>query len=114
LLINNKKNDTQLKNEPIGPVKQPLSMLSSYNQIMEKDGTIVRRKCDIGKIYRSVNQTNSLFIEPNDILKQIEDGDYTEYCLFPHGETLDDIASSIFSASAATYQNMIKEHFYSI
>ena len=57
--------------------------LSRYNQVMEKDGTVVRKKLEYG-IYKSVNQTLSLFIEPNDVLKQLEPSEYDEYVLFPN------------------------------
>jgi hypothetical protein len=50
---------------------------------MEKDGSIVRKKLDYG-IYKSVNQTLSLFIEPHDVLKQLEPSEYDEYVLFPN------------------------------
>ena len=55
-----------------------------FNQIMEKDGTILRKKLDFG-IYRSINQTLSLFIEPQDVLKKVEADEYEEYSLFPNG-----------------------------
>jgi hypothetical protein len=57
--------------------------LSRYNQVMEKDGTVVRKKLEYG-IYKSVNHTLSLFIEPNDVLKQLEPSEYDEYVLFPN------------------------------
>jgi len=57
--------------------------LSRFNQVMEKDGSIVRKKLDYG-IYKSVNQTLSLFIEPHDVLKQLEPSEYDEYVLFPN------------------------------
>jgi len=55
-----------------------------FNQVMEKDGSILRKKLDYG-IYRSVNQTLSLFIEPQDVLKKVDDDEYEEYSLFPNG-----------------------------
>jgi hypothetical protein len=57
--------------------------LNRYNQVIEKDGTMVRKKLEYG-IYRSINQTLSLFIEPNDILKQMDASEYEEYNLFPN------------------------------
>lgn len=53
-----------------------------YNQVIEKDGSMVRKKLEYG-IYRSINQTLSLFIEPQDILKQMDTNEYEEYNLFP-------------------------------
>lgn len=55
-----------------------------FNQVMEKDGTILRKKLDYG-IYRSINKTLSLFIEPHDVLKKVDTDDYEEYSLFPNG-----------------------------
>lgn len=57
--------------------------LIRYNQVIEKDGTMVRKKLEYG-IYRSINQTLSLFIEPNDILKHMDTSEYEEYNLFPN------------------------------
>ena len=60
-----------------------------YNQIIEKDGTLLRKKLEYG-IYRSINQTFSLFIEPQDILKKLDSDEYDEYVLFPNGiDTID-------------------------
>lgn len=55
-----------------------------FNQVMEKDGSILKKKLDYG-IYRSINQTLSLFIEPQDVLKKVESDEYEEYVLFPNG-----------------------------
>jgi len=55
-----------------------------FNQVMEKDGTILRKKLDFG-IYRSINKTLSLFIEPQDVLKKLNHDEYEEYSLFPNG-----------------------------
>jgi len=55
-----------------------------YNQIIEKDGSLARKKLEYG-IYRSINQTFSLFIEPQDILKKLDSDEYDEYVLFPNG-----------------------------
>jgi RNA recognition motif-containing protein len=55
-----------------------------FNQVMDKDGTILRKKLDFG-IYRSINKTLSLFIEPQDVLKKIDTEEYEEYSLFPNG-----------------------------
>lgn len=55
-----------------------------FNQVMDKDGSILRKKLDYG-IYRSINQTFSLFIEPQDVLKKIGADEYIEYSLFPNG-----------------------------
>ncbi len=60
------------------------SDLNKYNQVVEKDGSVSRKKLQYGCIYRSVNQTMSLFIEPNDILKQMDPEEYDEYILFPN------------------------------
>ncbi|CAF0716154.1 unnamed protein product [Brachionus calyciflorus] len=59
-----------------------------FIQVMEKDGSIARKKLDYG-IYKSVNSTFSLFIEPHDILKQVETDEFTEYNLFPSNECVD-------------------------
>lgn len=53
-----------------------------YNQVMEKDGSIIRKRLENG-IYKSVNATHSLYIEPNDVLKQVEIDEFDEYSLFP-------------------------------
>lgn len=55
-----------------------------FNQTIEKDGSLVRKKLDYG-IYRSINHTFSLFIEPQDILKKLDSDEYDEYVLFPNG-----------------------------
>jgi hypothetical protein len=55
---------------------------ANYNQVLQKDGTMLRQKLDIG-IYQSVNQTLSLFVEPHDILRQLDADEYEEYTLFP-------------------------------
>ena len=54
------------------------------NQFIEKYGTLVRKKLDFG-VYRSINHTFSLFIEPQDILKKLDSDEYEEYVLFPNG-----------------------------
>jgi len=56
----------------------------NFNQVIEKDGTILRKKLEFG-IYRSINNTFSLFIEPQDVLKKVDTDDYDEYILFPNG-----------------------------
>jgi hypothetical protein len=68
-------------------LEDPFSMEQTakiFNQVMEKDGSILRKKLDYG-IYRSVNQTLSLFIEPQDVLKKVDADEYEEYSLFPNG-----------------------------
>ena len=55
---------------------------------------MTRKKLDYG-IYRSINQTLSLFIEPNDILKQMDASEYDEYNLFPS----DDASSAALADS---------------
>jgi RNA recognition motif-containing protein len=70
-------------------LEDPFSMDSTelrkvLNQVMDKEGQVLRKKLDYG-IYRSVNQTMSLFIEPQDVLKKVDVNDYEEYSLFPHG-----------------------------
>jgi len=55
-----------------------------FNQIIEKDGSLARKKLEYG-IYRSINHTFSLFIEPQDILKKLDSDEYEEYVLFPNG-----------------------------
>lgn len=55
-----------------------------FIQTIEKDGSLVRKKLDYG-IYRSINHTFSLFIEPQDILKKLDSDEYDEYVLFPNG-----------------------------
>ena len=57
-------------------------IIDKYIQILENDGTVARKKLDYG-IYCSVNETRTLFIEPNDILKQMKNDEYEEYNLFP-------------------------------
>lgn len=69
-----------------------------YNQIIEKDGTLVRKKLEYG-IYRSINHTFSLFIEPQDILKKLDSDEYDEYVLFPNG--IDNMLESYFSIKNA-------------
>ncbi len=68
-------------------LEDPFSMDQTakvFNQVMEKDGSILRKKLDYG-IYRSVNHTLSLFIEPEDVLKKVDIDEYEEYSLFPNG-----------------------------
>jgi len=84
--------------------KQQQILSKLFNQVIEKDGSVVRKTLDSG-IYRSVNQTLSLFIEPQDILKRMEASEFDEYLLFPHlggsegeelaAEPLDAVDSSI-------------------
>lgn len=74
-----------------------------YNQVVEKDGSIIRKKLDSG-IYKSINQTLSLFIEPHDILKQIDTEEFDEYSLFPN-ESIEQTLDSIL---------VIKNHLYLI
>lgn len=54
-----------------------------YNQVVEDDGSVCRKKLTAG-IYKSMNQTLSLFIEPNDVLKPMSADEYNEYVLFPN------------------------------
>jgi hypothetical protein len=61
-----------------------LEPLIKYNQVLEDDGSVLRKKLDSG-IYKSVNETASLFIEPHDVLKRMEMNEFDEYNLFPHG-----------------------------
>lgn len=53
-----------------------------YNQVIEEDGSVARKKLSAG-IYKSMNQTLSLFIEPNDVLKPMDADEFNEYVLFP-------------------------------
>jgi len=71
-----------------------------YNQVIDKDGTVIRKKLENGT-YKSINQTLSLFIEPHDILKQIDQDEYDEYSLFP----------SEYEQTVDSYL-VIKNHFY--
>lgn len=57
-----------------------------FNQVMEKDGSIIRKKLDNG-IYKSVNATYSLYIEPHDVLKQVDMDEFDQYSLFPTDPT---------------------------
>jgi len=57
-----------------------------FNQVMEKDGSIIRKKLENG-IYKSVNTTNSLYIEAHDVLKQVDMDEFDEYSLFPSHPT---------------------------
>lgn len=66
------------------PFTMNCDMAKILNQVMDKDGEVLRKKLDYG-IYRSVNQTMSLFIEPQDVLKKVDVNDYEEYSLFPNG-----------------------------
>ena len=59
-----------------------------FNQVMDKDGSVSRKKLEYG-IYKSVNSTLSLFIEPNDVLKQVDADEIYEYSLFPTDTTVD-------------------------
>lgn len=69
-------------------LEDPFSMTDSvakvFNQVMDKDGSVLRKKLDYG-IYRSINQTMSLFIEPQDVLKKVATDEFEEYSLFPNG-----------------------------
>ncbi len=58
--------------------------INRYIQVVDQDGSIARKKLRYGCIYRSINQTMSLFIEPNDILKLMNSDEYNEYILFPN------------------------------
>jgi len=69
-----------------------------FNQLIEKDGTLARKKLEYG-IYRSINHTFSLFIEPQDILKKLDSDEYDEYVLFPNG--IDNMLESYFSIKNA-------------
>jgi len=66
----------------------PPASSSSFNQVINKDGSIVRKKLESG-IYCSVNKTFTFFIEPQDVLKRVELSEYNEYTLFPSKEDLD-------------------------
>lgn len=54
-----------------------------YTQVVDNDGSVARKKLTSG-IYKSMNQTLSLFIEPNDVLKPMSADEYNEYVLFPN------------------------------
>ena len=71
--------------------------LNRFNQVIDKEGNMARKKLEYG-IYRSINQTLSLFIEPNDILKQMDASEYDEYNLFPN----EDMASAALADSYLT------------
>jgi len=58
--------------------------INRYIQVVDEDGSIAKKKLHYGCIYRSINQTMSLFIEPNDILKLMNADEYNEYILFPN------------------------------
>lgn len=68
-----------------GQVGSSLSIPSFdvYNQVVEDDGSVARKKLSAG-IYKCMNQTLSLFIEPNDVLKPMSSEEYNEYVLFPN------------------------------
>lgn len=77
------------------PVEKDLQSAQVFNQVMDKSGVILRKKLDYG-IYRSVNNTLSLFIEPQDVLKKVDDDEYVEYSLFPNGmESVDHYLSQL-------------------
>lgn len=90
--------------------------INRYNNVIEKDGTVTRKKLNNG-IYRSMNQTLSLFIEPHDILKQMDYDEFNEYILFPNGfspsppTTTPAATSSTVDASSFL---LIKNHVYII
>lgn len=75
--------------------EKDLQAAQVFNQVMDKSGVILRKKLDYG-IYRSVNNTLSLFIEPQDVLKKVDDDEYVEYSLFPNGmESVDHYLSQL-------------------
>ena len=79
-----------------------------YNQVMEENGTVLRKKLNSG-IYKSVNQTLSLFIEPHDILKRMDMSEFNEYSLFPTTST------NVQCESVETDVDvLLKKHFYSV
>ena len=57
-------------------------IVDKFIQILEKDGSVVRKKIDYG-IYCSVNESRTLFIEPHDVLKPMANHEYEQYNLFP-------------------------------
>jgi hypothetical protein len=71
--------------------------LNRFNQVIDKEGNMARKKLEYG-IYRSINQTLSLFIEPSDILKQMDASEYDEYNLFPN----EDMTSAALADSYLT------------
>lgn len=76
-------------------VEKDLQTAQVFNQVMDKCGVVLRKKLDYG-IYRSVNNTMSLFIEPQDVLKKVDDDEYVEYSLFPNGmESVDHYLSQL-------------------
>lgn len=98
-------NDLDLIDENFLNVNEPefdIEETNRFNQVVDKDGSIMRKKLESG-IYKSINQTLSLFIEPHDILKQMEQDEFDEYSLFPN-----DIEQTIDSIL------VIKNHLYLI
>jgi len=94
---------------------------NKYIQVMEKDGSMARKKLNYGCIYRSINQTMSLFIEPHDVLKQMDSDEYDEYILFPN-EDIETSYSNYIDENllvngsntelVESLQLVIKNHFY--
>lgn len=98
--------------------------INKWNQVVNSDGTVTRQKIQYGCIYRSVNQTMSLFIEPQDILKQMKPSEFNDYELFPNNEQMMESlpTSSPFSSyfdekqqqqqTDSSLHLVIKNHFY--
>lgn len=71
------------KSEPSLTMIAPIVPQFNF-QVIDEDGTVLRKQLNSG-IYKSVNQTMSLFIEPHDVLKRVDEFD--EYSLFPNGSS---------------------------
>lgn len=64
------------------PEMQMYEALIKHSQVMDKDGCVKRMQLNPGCVYTSVNESHSLFIEPNDVLKKLEIDEVEEYNLF--------------------------------
>jgi RNA recognition motif-containing protein len=64
------------------PEVQMYEALIKHSQVMDKDGCVKRMQLNPGCVYTSVNESHSLFIEPNDVLKKLEVDEVEEYNLF--------------------------------
>jgi len=72
-----------------------------YTQVVDNDGSVARKKLTSG-IYKSMNQTLSLFIEPNDVLKPMSADEYNEYVLFPNRICDISLPAPVDSSSSAS------------
>ncbi|RNA44448.1 polyadenylate-binding 7 [Brachionus plicatilis] len=61
------------------------------------------------RLFRSINSSNTIYVQPSDIIIPLNEGDYTEYKLFPSGDTSIDCSQHPLSTILKNWNNSANE-----